>query len=145
MSKYLITRTDDEGNTIEMTLEFSETGTEFLKAWTVNGEFDSFFWRALWRCPPLSRNALLHFQYDGTKIEEIPADLTFSVFWKAYGYKVGNKAKAEKLWDSLTDHDKKANLKAIPKYLAWLARKQNMEQAQATTWLNQRRWEGDYK
>lgn len=78
------------------------------------------------------------------QITEAQDDLTFGAFWEAYKNKVGDKKKAEKLWNLLPEADRIAALFSIPKYLFWLATKQNMEQLHATTFLNQRRWENDY-
>jgi hypothetical protein len=50
------------------------------------------------------------------KIREVPADLTFENFWNTYGYKVGNKPKAQKLWNALKDQKKALALMKIKPY-----------------------------
>jgi hypothetical protein len=143
--KYLVTRTDDEGNVISMTFEYGQEGFMFLKRWTIEGNWPDAFWRNIWKNPPYTPQVLLKWDYPGTEIKEVPEDLSFIIFWEQFKYKVGDKKKAEKLWNLMNDGDRIAALAGIPKYLFWLATKQNMEQTHATTWLKQRRWENDYK
>lgn len=73
-----------------------------------------------------------------------PPDLSFNAFWDSYGYKVGKKDKVEQLWKSLSEADKIACLKAVPKYNRWIASKTSMEKAYPQTFLNQRRWENEF-
>jgi hypothetical protein len=85
------------------------------------------------------------FPSDRFKIEKEPEDLSFEHFWDAYNYKIGNKQRAKKLWDGLNDADRTACLGSLPKYKYYLATHQGIEKAHATTYLNQRRWENEYK
>ncbi|MCF8339210.1 MAG: hypothetical protein K9I74_14630 [Bacteroidales bacterium] len=79
------------------------------------------------------------------EIDEVPEDLSFDRFWNEYNYKVGNKQRAEKPWNKLGDAEKLKVLKSIPKYEYWLATHQGIAKAHATTYLNQRRWENEFK
>jgi hypothetical protein len=69
----------------------------------------------------------------------VPADLSFSAFWNAYAYKVGDKARAEKLWNKLSEAEKVTALKAIPAYNYFLKTKK-IDKTYAETWLNQKRF-----
>jgi len=62
-------------------------------------------------------------------IEQVPDDLSFEAFWEAYGYKVGNKDRAKKLWNLLTDPERAQALMACSKYKRYLSTKPTMEQA----------------
>lgn len=80
------------------------------------------------------------FNFKVTAIEE---DLTFERFWNTYGYKVGSKSKAMKLWNNLSDADKFACLKRINAYKHYLERT-GIAQAYPETYLRNRRWEDQY-
>ena len=79
------------------------------------------------------------------KVTAIMMDLTFVAFWNAYAYKVGNKARTEKLWNTLSDVDKAAALKCIPIYDQFLMVKKNQDKVYPETYLSQRRFENNYK
>lgn len=79
------------------------------------------------------------------KAQHIPPELTFSVFWDAYGYKVGNRKRAEKLWDRMTDGQRLKALVCIPEYDKYLARKKSMEKTYPETFLSQERYETDFR
>lgn len=77
-------------------------------------------------------------------LTEVKQDLSFEVFWKAYNCKVGNKKRAEKLWNSMTELERISCLRTLPLYHRYLQFKKNMEQAYPETYLHQRRWESQY-
>lgn len=79
------------------------------------------------------------------RVEAVPADLTFNAFWEAYGYKVGKRERAIKIWATLNDIDKARCIRSIPKYNQWLSNKFNMERLYPETYLSQRRWENEFK
>lgn len=68
-------------------------------------------------------------------------ELTFEMFWNTYKYKVGNKNRARKLWDSYTEAEKLSALTFVEKYDRFLAAKRNMEKCYPETYLHQRRWD----
>jgi hypothetical protein len=78
------------------------------------------------------------------RVTEI-TDLSFDRFWSDYGCKVGSKDKAEKLWVSLQESDRIAIFEHLPKYRFYLKTHQGLMQAYPSTFLNQRRWENEYK
>ena len=81
-----------------------------------------------------------------SKVQIIPIleDLSFDAFWKAYAYKIGKKARAEKLWELMSEGERTEALKAIPRYKRWLASRQTVEQLYPETYLSQRRWENEF-
>lgn len=77
------------------------------------------------------------------RIEAVEPDLSFGNFWSTYAYKVGNKAKAEKLWNALKDSDRQAVFSAIPK-LNYFSKAKGIEKPYPTTFLAQQRWDNDF-
>lgn len=61
----------------------------------------------------------------------------FDTFWDTYNYKVG-KQDAEKAWDKLSEEEKEACVKAIPKYVA--ATPDTQFRKHPTTYLNGKHW-----
>lgn len=78
-------------------------------------------------------------------VEAVPQDLSFSAFWEAYAYKVGDKIRAQKLWTALPDEDRVKCLRSIPKYNQFLAQKPHMDRLYPETYLKQRRFENSFK
>ena len=70
--------------------------------------------------------------------------VVFKDFWSAYAYKVGNKDRAEKLWNALTETEHHLIMAHIKAYDAYLASRPRMEKLYAETYLNQRRWESEF-
>ena len=79
------------------------------------------------------------------EVERHPTDLSFNAFWDAYGYKVGKRERAMKLWASMSDADKTKCLRSIPRYNQWLASKFNMERLYPETYLHQARYHNEFK
>ncbi|MBN1651730.1 MAG: hypothetical protein JW857_10400 [Bacteroidales bacterium] len=77
------------------------------------------------------------------KLNRVQQDLSFESFWNAYKYKVGKKARTERLWNSLDKLERELVFIAIPKYHRFISSK-NQESAYAETWLNNRMWENEY-
>jgi hypothetical protein len=79
------------------------------------------------------------------KGEMIPADLSFNAFWNLYDYKVGKKDKTVQLWTALTEAERTACLRAIPRYRQWLSQRPSMERLYPQIFLHQRRWENEFR
>lgn len=77
-------------------------------------------------------------------ITEIPLDLSFETFWKAFDYKVGSKPKAETLWNKLTDADKTLALQAIPKYKFYL-KESGLACIYPERFISQERFKNEFK
>jgi len=78
------------------------------------------------------------------KLQEVPMDLTFDNFWTKYGYKVGDKAKTEKLWKAMNDGEKTEALNKINKYNAYLE-STGVGKVYAERYLSKKYYQNDYK
>lgn len=66
-------------------------------------------------------------------------NIDFDSFWNVYAYKVGNKARAKKLWDALSDANKQKALAWLPTYDQ--ERKiTGAAKLYPETYINQKRW-----
>jgi len=79
------------------------------------------------------------------RVEHVPQDLTFNAFWETYGYKVGKRERAAKLWAALDDAQRAKCIRSIPKYNQWLSTKFNMERLYPETYLSQKRYDNEFK
>lgn len=70
---------------------------------------------------------------------EIPKDLSFEYFWKAYSYKVGKIPAARKAWNALSDAEKIEALLYIPK-LRMKKKIDNTPMPYPSSYLNGRYW-----
>ena len=137
MKKYRLTSADGE---VDMTLSYGED--DFIRSWIINKSCSVEWWRRIWNFPPLTTGSIWRWgQEKDITVTEVPADLSFPIFWDAYAHKVGNKGKTEKLWDRLSEADRVAALAGLPRYESFLATRPTMEKAFAETWLRNRRWE----
>jgi hypothetical protein len=93
---------------------------------------------------PINQESLQNKAFKNFQKIEVPADLSFTAFWNAYNYKVGNKERARKLYELLDDNTRTLVFAGIKKYSNYLASRPNMEKAYAETFLNQRRWENSF-
>ena len=142
MTRYLLTSTLFEG---EMVFSYDEDGNliNFANDAHLN-EMQRQWLRSRF---PMGQNDLTLLVHDSKtlSVQLVSADLSFANFWDEYGYKVGNKTRTNKLWDKLPDADKLKALEAIAPYRYYLATRPTMEQLYPETFLNQRRFESDYK
>lgn len=83
--------------------------------------------------------------YPFITVKAVPKDLSFNAFWETYGYKVGNKARAMKLYAATSDADRTAIFAKIPLYKMWLTQRPSTEMLYPETFLHQKRWQSDYK
>jgi hypothetical protein len=75
----------------------------------------------------------------GLKAEPMSEDLSFIRFWNTYSYKVGKKARAERLWETLSPVDRQRALDFIGQYNAHLT-VSNHARLYPETYLAQERW-----
>jgi hypothetical protein len=73
------------------------------------------------------------------KIKEY--NISFDDFWNLYDKKVGDKNKAEKMWNKLKDQDRESIMKYIPKYI--LSQPEKKFRLHPTSFLNQNGWESE--
>jgi len=137
MRKYVVTSKFFEGEMVygynsEGILVFFENKAE-LQTEHLNWLFKNF---------PVVDNQLPK-TFPKSKITEA-TDLTFEAFWEAYAYKVGDKRAAAKAWRQLGESERLAIFEHLPKYNYHL-KTTGVGKAYPSTFLNQRRWENQYK
>lgn len=142
MKRYIL-KSLTTGNEVDVTYN----GSGHLVAVSLTGEFDHQQHIKAWNNIPLFEGDMhrMTAQHKGLSVQEVPTDLSFGVFWKAYNYKTG-KAECERIWNKLTDGDKLAILLAIPKYDKWLAHKRGIDKKYPSTFINpkNRHWDDDF-
>lgn len=75
----------------------------------------------------------------------VEADLSFAAFWDTYDYKVGNKKRAQKEWEKLSEAKRAKCLESITSYNYFLKTKPNQDRLYPETFLSQERYDIDYK
>lgn len=80
--------------------------------------------------------------YKTMRIDEVPIDLSFDTFWKAYNYKVSKKD-AYKEWKRTSDANKVIAIKAIPMYDKWWKAK-GQPKVYPSTYLSKERYFDDF-
>lgn len=95
---------------------------------------------------PVTTHALeqLRRTYPKMKVTETKPDISFNAFWNEYNYKVGNKPRAEKLYNKLTETEKILAIGSIKEYNRYLSRKPTIERLYPETYLSQRRYDIEY-
>jgi len=83
--------------------------------------------------------------FKSVQITELPPDLSFVLFYNLYDYKIGKKERTIKLWQALSEADRVKVLTKIPAYKSYLAHHPNIQKMYPETFLNQRRWENDFR
>lgn len=74
------------------------------------------------------------------KINKI--NISFSDFWDAYGKKVGNKDKSERLWMNLTDEERQSAIDKIKPYQSSIQDRKFIVYPER--YLDQKRWKGEF-
>lgn len=93
---------------------------------------------------PFKVTQLDHFkQSDVFKVEQLQQDLSFNAFWNAYSYKVGNKTRAEKLWNALKDTDKAKAFSYLKTYANYLLLNPSIQKLYPETYLSQKRFNNE--
>tara|TARA_R100001594_G_scaffold121595_2_gene157524 strand:- start:9627 stop:10457 length:831 start_codon:yes stop_codon:yes gene_type:complete len=83
----------------------------------------------------------LSIKEDKSKVNNIKINIPFKDFWNLYDYKVGNKIKTQKNWESLKDEERLAIIKHLPLYVNSTPDKQFRKHP--LTYLNNRGWEDE--
>lgn len=110
---------------------------------TIKMNEDQVTW--IWNFVPRTITDLAKYhKHPKVKFRFVPADLSFQTFWDLYDYKLGKKARAEKLWNALNDTDRAKALAAIPAY-EFFRNTNNTKKMYAEGWLAQRRFENEFK
>lgn len=122
----------------EIIYEFED---EYLYGFKINASgLETNQIRAILTRLPLTRDMLSKVTTNASaKIVEVKEDITFDEFWDAYDHKVGNKSRAMKLFNGLSEGEKQAALTFIPKYNRFVNEKR-INKLYAETYLNQKRF-----
>lgn len=72
---------------------------------------------------------------------EIKYNISFGEFWNLYDKKVGDKAKAEKMWYKLKANERELIMEYVPKYK--ISQPEKKFRLHPTSFLNQRGWESE--
>jgi hypothetical protein len=80
----------------------------------------------------------------GAKYTLAPTDLSFDAIWNKYNYKVGNKSRAEKLWNTLNDAERTKVFASLSRYNYYLKQKPQIEKLYLETYLSQKRYESQF-
>lgn len=93
---------------------------------------------------PFKLSQLEHYRKNKVfKVDEVLQDISFKAFWLAFNNKVGNKTRAEKLWNALKDTEKAKALNYIPTYNNYLILNQGIQKLYPETYLSQKRFNND--
>ena len=68
-------------------------------------------------------------------------NISFDVFWEAYGKKVGNKKLCIKRWNKLKDQERQTIIDTLPSFLKSISDKKYLPYPEK--YLNERRWEDE--
>lgn len=88
-------------------------------------------------------NLVYYRQNKQFSVDIIKQDLSFATFWNTYSNKVGNKRRAEKLWEALSVNDKAKAMSYIVKYDNYLIGAMGVQKLYPETYLYQRRFDND--
>lgn len=84
-------------------------------------------------------------KYDFVKVDEIPQEVSFPIFWDTYGYKVGRLA-AEREWNKLSKEDQGRAILQAPRYHQWRKQKNPTPEAvHPERFLKNRRFDDEFK
>ncbi len=140
--KYILTSDKLSGKIL---LEFAYNG--YIRSFELSNEDDVKEKLVRWlfaRFPVRSEALKIRDFADNFHIDEVPEDTSFTAFWNHYNYKVGNKFRAERLWNALTNTDKSTAMAAIKRYNQYLVNHPRIERLYPETWLNQKRWDNKF-
>ncbi len=76
----------------------------------------------------------------GWQLKKIEEDLSFESFWERYNHKVGNKKRAERLWNQLSKKEKAKAMAFLKRYESYLNQNPGIAKLYPETYLNQQRW-----
>jgi len=72
-------------------------------------------------------------------VQEIKEEISFKTFWDKFAYKYGNKQKAERIWNLLSDQQQVKAIAYIPTYKNMLIQS-NKDHLYPETYLSQKRF-----
>lgn len=138
MTNYLITHKKTKA-----TLLFTYDLKGFLIAFKCNFSMDEAKVKYIKKTLPMRVAEVTNYKADGFLVQELKQDISFNAFWNAYAHKVGNKSRAEKLWNALTDIEKAKALNYISVYNNFLIENQGIQRLYPETYLSQKRFNNE--
>lgn len=123
---------------VSVVFEFDLNG--FLIMFKLTGNFNDQQHRWLLINIPTRQEMIKHFDGKLFRVKEVPIDLSFDAFWKAYNYKVGKKVMAENLWKRMSEEERIKAMTYIARYDQEI-RQSGVQKAYPTTYLNQKYYE----
>ncbi len=138
--KYILTHAKIDG---AIKVEYDEQGR--IKMFEFDCDASGELWSFIMGNFPVMVDDLKAPGYKNFTMSEVYDDTSFDAFWKAYNYKVGNKARAEKLWKLLSEIQKMQVLIRIKQYDAYLMTHPAQEKCYPETFLHQKRWENEFR
>jgi hypothetical protein len=138
MKKYLVTH---KGSDITFYFVFDKNDViiEYKSNFVSNSKTVGFLKEHF----PFETKAISYYQKSKFfNVELVEQDLSFKAFWDAYDNKVGNKKRAEKLWNALKPTDKAKAIAYIKRYDNILIRS-NVTKLYPETYLNQKRFDNE--
>lgn len=121
-------------------VSFKFNQEEYLTEFSIDAEFSQkqFVWFYDNYPKYLSEVPAFQKQIKGN-LTEVEPSLEFDDFWNNYGYKVGNKPRAKRLWEKLPKKQKLNALAWLKTYESEIART-NVAKLYPETYLSQQRW-----
>jgi len=138
--KYILTHKKIAGAIV---IQYDEQGR--VRCFEFDCDASQELWEFMFNNFPQMQESLRHPSFSNFIIQAVPEDITFQAFWKAYDHKVGDKHRAEKLYNLLNDIQKTQVLTSIPRYNTFLQKHATQERCYPETYLSQSRWENEFK
>lgn len=138
MSNYLIKHPK---HPFKLLLKYNQTGRLFAyEASEIQDEQLDYFLKNL----PVMEAKLNGFKTVGFLVLLQVESISFESFWDCYDYKVGNKARAKKLFEELSEVEKQDVFVGLKRYNGFLQTKTTAK-LYPETFLAQKRWMLEYK
>ena len=116
-----------------------------IRSFEFDCEVSDDLWKFLMGNVPVTYESLSHPDFKNFNVNPLPEDISFKAFWDAYGYKVGNKSRTEKLFNLLSEMERTCAIVSIKAYNQFLVKHPQQEKCYPETYLNQKRFENDFK
>ncbi len=136
MSKYVL-----RSNKLNGTLLFEYDDQGVIKEFVKDAKMDEHQLAYLMLNFPVTESLLKkQAKNNNWKLSLVDQDLSFDNFWQTYAYKVGNKKRAERLWNALSKANKAKALDYLTRYETFLLQNPSISKLYPETYLNQQRW-----
>lgn len=79
-------------------------------------------------------------KFQNVRVTQLFENLDFPTFWDSYAHKVGNKKRAERLWETLKPPERAKAMSFIVQYNQQLLLQKGVAKLYPETYLQQQRW-----